>query len=70
MAAATPTETELLGGYDRVRGRDEEQMGVECYSRVHEVQVLRHEVRNAEGGGEDSDTPPVFQIERLGGILG
>ena len=70
MSAATPTETELLGGYDRVRRRDEEQIGSGMLLRVREVQLLRYEVRNVRGGGGDFVTPPVFQNERLGGIFG
>jgi hypothetical protein len=61
MSDATPTETELLEGYDRTGLRREEQIGSGMLLSIREERDLWYEAKERGGSREHFVTPLVFQ---------
>ena len=61
MSDTTPTETELLEGYDRTGLRREKQIGSRMLLSIREVRDLWYEAKERGGPREHFVTPLVFQ---------
>jgi hypothetical protein len=61
MSDATPTETELLEGYDRTGLRRGEQIGSGMLLSIREERHLWYEAKERGGSREHFVTPLVFQ---------